>query len=197
MEATSNREQTIRRVVDQRQAGLTLVLEDLHDPHNAAAIFRTCDAFGVQNIHLVFERERPWKPSQIGTSSSSSANKWLDFTVHESAEAALSTLATDGYRQVGAAISDNAVSIFDANLSGSRLAVWVGNEHRGLSAQALAGADQVVEIPMRGFVQSLNVSVSAALVLYEMTRQRRVTHQDIAESPTTRNQLLRSLWKKS
>ncbi len=174
MEAISPREQRIRKVVANRQAGLVVVLEDIHDPHNAAAIFRTADALGIQDIHLVFAEETPWNPRTIGKSSSSSANKWLDFTVHDATADALNALRSGGYHQVGTALSTNAVSLFDAGLAQDKVAIWVGNEHRGLSSEAVNGVDAVVQIPMRGFVQSLNVSVSAAMILFEVARQRHV-----------------------
>ncbi|MBI4022887.1 RNA methyltransferase [Candidatus Berkelbacteria bacterium] len=169
---TEARHQRLRRVVEQRQAGLTVLLEDMHDPHNAAAILRTADALGVQRVHCVFAREAPFNPRQVGKASSSSANRWLDFSIHRSIDAGINTLRSDGYQTIALALAAEAKDLYELDLTGPRLAFLVGNEKAGLSTRALEVADAVAMIPMRGLVQSLNVSVTAALALAEATRQR-------------------------
>ncbi|MBI4032387.1 RNA methyltransferase [Candidatus Berkelbacteria bacterium] len=169
----AERRQKIERVASQRQAGLTLVLEDIHDPHNAAAILRTADAFGIQTVHFVFNQEAPYNPRRVGKSSSSSANLWLDFVRHASIDDCVAALKADGDQLVATALTDKAMDLYTADLSAERIAILLGNEHAGLSPRALELADTVVQLPMRGFVQSLNVSVTAALVIAEVTRQRR------------------------
>ena len=101
--ATARRIDRLRSVAAARQAGLTVVLEDIHDPHNAEAVFRSCDAFGVQQIHLVFEHEAPFKPRRVGKASSASANKWLSFTVHRSTAECLRALRASGHVLAAAA----------------------------------------------------------------------------------------------
>lgn len=162
----------IKQVVSHRQAGLVVVIEDIHDPHNAEAIFRTCDALGVQDVHLIFEKEPPWNPAKIGKKSSSSAHKWLTFHTYRSTKECLTELKKKKYVIVASALTERSVPLFDAPLGSGKLALFVGNEHRGLSETALSLSDVVVKIPMRGMVESLNVSVATALFLYEITRQR-------------------------
>lgn len=172
MEISSKRQQKIERVIKNRQAGLTLALEDIHDPHNAAAILRTCDAFGIQQAYFIFDQEKPYNPGRVGKSSSSSANKWLDFKTFKSTEEAISDLKKDGYWIIGTALSSRASNLFETKFSQEKIAVIIGNEHQGMSKQAMDLCDQLIVIPMRGFVESLNASVSAALVIAEITRQR-------------------------
>lgn len=162
----------IKKVVSQRQAGLCVVIEDVHDPHNAEAIFRTCDAFGVQDVYLIFDKTSPWNPAKIGKQSSSSAHKWLTFHTFRSTEECFSVLKLKGYCLVGSALQGKTTSLFEARVGNKPVALLVGNEHRGLSEYAIAHADLLLTIPMRGMIESLNVSVATALFLYELTRQR-------------------------
>ncbi|OGE88487.1 MAG: hypothetical protein A2722_01070 [Candidatus Doudnabacteria bacterium RIFCSPHIGHO2_01_FULL_50_11] len=155
-----------------RQRGLVAVLEDIHDPHNAAAILRTAEAFGISDIALIFEKEKYWNPRRVGSSSSASANKWLRFSIYRSTQACLGDLRKKGFEIVATGLTQDSKSLLQSKLTGRKVAVFFGNEHRGLSPLALRSADHVVRIPMRGMVQSLNVSVSAAIVLWEIVRQR-------------------------
>ena len=164
--------QRYREVAAQRQQGV-VVLEDIHDPHNAEAVFRSCDAFGFQRVCLVFDQEEPFDPRAVGKLTSSSANKWLDFDVYSSVRACIEELHGDGYEVVATVAAGEAEAIFEADLAAPRIAVMLGNENRGLSPEAVALADRRVTIPMTGMVRSLNLSVTAALLLYEVTRQRR------------------------
>jgi len=169
---TPERVQRFREVAEGRQQGV-VVLEDIHDPHNAEAVFRSCDAFGFQRVCLIFDQEEPFDPRRVGKLTSSSANKWLDFATYDSAEACLDALHEDGYEVVATVAGGEAEDLFEADLTASRIAVMLGNEQRGLSPEAVALADRLVTIPMAGMVRSLNLSVTAALLLYEVTRQRR------------------------
>lgn len=168
----ARRLQKIEQVVSQRQAGLAVVIEDIHDPHNAEAIFRTCDAFGVQEVYLIFEQQKPWNPKTIGKQSSSSAHKWLTFHTFRSTKECFAVLKEKGYFLLGTALSSSAQDLFSFDCREKKIALVVGNEHKGLSAYALQQVDAHVMIPMRGMVESLNVSVATALFLYELTRQR-------------------------
>ena len=169
---TPERMQRYREVAAGRQRGV-VVLEDIHDPHNAEAVFRSSDAFGFQRICLIFDEEEPFDPRRVGKLTSSSANKWLDFDVYSSARDCLDELHRDGYEVVATVAAGEAESVLEAELTAPRMAVMLGNEQRGLSAEAIALADRRVTIPMTGMVRSLNLSVTAAITLYEVTRQRR------------------------
>ena len=159
----------LKEVVSRRRRDIIVVLEGIHDPHNAEAIFRTCDAFGVQEAWLVFGKEKPWNPKSIGKSSSSAANKWLDFK-SLSIEKAVAELKAKGYRVYATALTQGAKPLGETRFSG-KAALLLGNEHEGLSKKALGLADEIVMLPMLGMVQSLNVSVTAAIFLHEMCRQ--------------------------
>lgn len=181
---TQRRQERIRTVVSQRQRDLIVVLEDLHDPHNAEAIFRSCDAFGVQQVWLIFDQEKPFSPKKIGKASSASANKWLDFTIFSSTKTALTKLKRAGFELLATVIDARGESIFQAQLTQKeKLALLVGNEYRGLSPVAQELADRLITIPMRGMVQSLNVSVATAIFLFEITRQRGKTGKNWSLSP--------------
>lgn len=169
---TERREQRIRSVAARRQKGLTVVLEDIHDPHNAEAVLRSCDAFGIQQVHFIFEQEKYFDPRKVGKATSSSANKWLDFRIYFSTEQCLKDLRAEGYELIATVTDPGAESIYQADLTGERIAILAGNEHRGLSEKALQLAHRHITIPMFGMVQSLNLSVATALFIYEVTRQR-------------------------
>ncbi len=170
---TEERLNKLRRIARQRQSGLTVIIEDVFDPHNLGAITRSCDAFGIQEINIIFDTHPEFDPKEVGKNSSTATNKWLNYRVHHGSEKALRTLKEEGWHIVATALDPNAESIFEADLSQPRLALLLGNEKDGLSATALRAADRLVTIPMRGIAQSMNVSVTAALFLYEVTRQRR------------------------
>lgn len=160
------------QVAAARQRSLVVVLEDIHDPHNAEAALRNCDAFGVQHVHFVFSNECPFNPRRVGKSSSSSANKWLDFTVHHSTNACIASLRSTGHVLVATVAEPDAIPVADAELDQTNLAIWFGNEHHGLSTQAIASADLHITVPLTGMVQSINLSVAVAIVLYETTQHR-------------------------
>lgn len=170
---TEERLNKLRRVARRRQSGLTVIIEDVFDPHNLGAITRSCDAFGIQEINIIFDTHPEFDPKEVGKNSSTATNKWLNYRVHHGSEKALRTLKEEGWHIVATALDPNAESIFEADLSQPRLALLLGNEKDGLSARALRSADRLVTIPMRGLAQSMNVSVTAALFIYEVTRQRR------------------------
>lgn len=174
--------QKIQKVVENRLAGLTVVLEDIHDPHNAAAIMRTCDALGVQDVHLVFEKEEKWNPRRIGKASSSSANKWLTFHTHKDTQACVDTLSGDGFVHVATSLEEKAVSLYDFDFDpAQKYVIWFGNEHRGLSPLALSKSTRLT-IPMRGFVESFNVSVAAALFISHVAEIKRVSGARLSQS---------------
>lgn len=151
-----------------RQFDLMVVLENIHDPHNVSAIFRTCDAVGIPKVSLVYTIE---KFPKIGKKSSASAFKWVEREKYNSIENCYSELRKDGFKIYASSISDDSKSIYELDLS-QKVAIVLGNEHRGVSEEASQLADERIMIPMFGMVQSLNVSVAAAIILYESARQR-------------------------
>ena len=185
--------QRYRDVAARRQQGVD-VLEDIHDPHNAEAVFRSCDAFGFQRVCLIFDQEEPFDPRRVGKLSSSSANKWLDFEVYSSARGCLDALHGEGFEVVATVAEGETEELYGAELTAPRIAVMLGNENRGLSHEAVALADRRLTIPMAGMVRSLNLSVTAAIVLFEVTRQRgQAGMESYLFSPEERDALLARL----
>lgn len=166
--ATERRVAKIRAVIERRQPDLTLVLENIHDPHNVSAILRTCDAVGIDRVALLYHVE-PFP--RIGKKSSASASKWVARDRFTSVERCYTSLRERGFAIYTTHIDDNSVSAYDVDLT-KPVALVFGNEHRGVSEEAVQQADGNLVIPQVGMLQSLNVSVSCAVVLYEAYRQR-------------------------
>lgn len=166
------RRNKIRSVVSRRQQGI-IVVEDIHDPHNAQALVRTAEAFGFQQVYFIFGQESPFNPKKLGKSTSASANKWLAFKIFKSTRTCYSQLHRQGYKIYATVLDNQSLSLFKTKFTCPKIALVFGNEHLGLSTQAVKLADFKIHIPMRGFVQSLNLSVTAAIFMAEITRQRR------------------------
>lgn len=165
---TEKRKEKIINAAKNRQFSLHLVLENIHDPHNVSAIFRSCDAVGVPNVSLIYNYE---KFPKIGKKSSASAFKWVEKVKYKTVDECFNSLRSNGFKIYTTAITENAVSLYDLDFT-EKCAIVLGNEHRGVSDEAIKHADKCFSIPMYGFVQSLNVSVAAAVILYETQRQR-------------------------
>jgi tRNA (guanosine-2'-O-)-methyltransferase len=167
---TSRRQARVRDVLSRRQASLTIVLEDVHDPHNASAVLRSCDGVGILDVHLVYVHETPPRRSFARTTSGSAA-KWVRLHFHESIEACYAHLREQGFRILATALGEKSVGLYDVDFTEPAALVF-GNEHRGVSRAGIDGADATVFIPMQGMVESLNISVACAVSLYEAMRQR-------------------------
>jgi tRNA (guanosine-2'-O-)-methyltransferase len=166
---TARRAEKIRRVLQQRQPDLTVVMENIHDPHNVSAMLRSCDAVGIMRVELLYTKER--LPS-IGKKSSSSAGKWVERRKHRSVDECFETLRSEGFSILATRV-DHKTTLYDLDMTG-KVAIVFGNEHRGVSNEAAEKADHVFRIPMLGMIESLNVSVACAVTLYEALRQRLV-----------------------
>lgn len=167
---TTRRQDRVRSVLERRQPDLTLILENVHDPHNVSAILRSCDAVGVLQVHVVYSVESP-PPGMFARQTSASAAKWVDVVRHDSMDACVTELRDAGFQVLATALGQESRPLHSWDLT-RRVALVVGNEMRGVSDEAMALADGLVEIPMVGMVQSLNVSVASAVCLYEALRQR-------------------------
>lgn len=168
----SERGRKIGRMLSQRSENV-VVLEDIHDPHNAAAVWRSCDAFGIGRVYLIFNQEKRFNPKQVGKVSSASANKWLEFKLFDSAAECIGELQSEGYKVFATVLDQEAKSLEETSFPKSKVAIMLGNEHRGLSAEAVNLADEKIYIPMKGMVQSLNLSVTAAIMMWELERQKK------------------------
>lgn len=169
---SEERIQRIQQIMSSRQAGFVVVLEDISDPHNAAAVIRSAEAFGISNVWLIFNEGKSFNPRKVGGKSSSHANKWIAFKKFKSSEECITALKKEGYKIVVTTLDSDAVSIYTTDFKHDKIALFFGNEHSGLLKKTIAMADKKVHIPMRGMVQSLNISVTAGIFMYEVTRQR-------------------------
>lgn len=167
---TPERLARIKKVVSQRQNDLTLVLENIHDPHNVSAILRSADAAGVGDVYLIYNTN---KFPKIGKVSSASAKKWVDLHRFSTPEDCFRELRRRKFRIFSTFIglSGKSCSLYDLNLK-EKCAIVLGNEHDGVSPEVRSLSDSDFHIPMFGMVQSLNVSVAAAVCLFEAVRQR-------------------------
>ncbi len=165
---TEKRIEKIKWVLSKRQPTLRIVLENIHDPHNVSAIFRTCDAAGIPKVSLIYNIE---KFPKIGKKSSASAYKWIEREKFKTVEECYNQLKKEKFSVYASSINGEAKNLYDLEFNKKSVLVF-GNEHRGLSKEAEELADEIFYIPMFGMVQSLNVSVSAAISIYEAVRQR-------------------------
>ncbi|KUJ96366.1 MAG: tRNA (guanosine-2-O-)-methyltransferase [Desulfonauticus sp.] len=165
---TEKRREKIRQVLSKRQKELTLILNNIHDPHNVSAILRSCDAFGVGWVHLYYSKEAF---PVLGKKSSASAKKWVECIRHKEARDMVESLQSQGFTLVRTGFSSTALRVQDWDFS-KPTAVILGNEHRGVEEALIKLVPHELYIPMVGMVQSFNVSVAAAIILYEAFRQR-------------------------
>ncbi|MGC3835018.1 tRNA (guanosine(18)-2'-O)-methyltransferase TrmH [Moritella viscosa] len=152
---TPERLERITKMLQHRQPDLTVCMESVHKPHNLAAVVRTCDAVGVNNVHAVWSV----RPTKVSGGTATGSQNWVKVHSHDN----MQVLATN--------LSDTAVDFREIDYT-KPTAILMGQEKTGISAEALALADQDIIIPMVGMVQSLNVSVATATILYEAQRQR-------------------------
>ena len=189
---TDERRQKIQSVLSKRQNNLTVILENVFDPHNISAVMRSCDAIGIQEIFVLntkIPRHEKW-----GERSSSSAHKWL--TVHQftDLEECVSAIRLK-YEQIYTThLSSDAVSLYELDLT-QKIALAFGNEHAGLSDEMRAVADGNFVIPQVGMIQSLNISVACAVTLYEAFRQKKnAGHYEQQALSQTEYSLLSRQW---
>ncbi|EMG5773844.1 TPA: tRNA (guanosine(18)-2'-O)-methyltransferase TrmH [Yersinia enterocolitica] len=150
-----------------RQPDLTVCLEEVHKPHNVSAIIRTADAVGIHQIHAIW----PTPAMYTRLSSAAGSNSWVQVKTHSHITDAITHLKSQGMQILATHLSDKAVDFREIDYT-RPTCILMGQEKAGISKEALAMADKDIIIPMIGMVQSLNVSVASALILYEAQRQR-------------------------
>jgi len=168
---TPERKEKLTQVLTARQPDLTVVLENVFDPHNISAVMRTCDAVGVQEIYILnnrIPRHKKW-----GARSSSSAAKWLTVFQYEDVNECLQELRKKYKRIYTTHLSSDAAGLHQLNLT-EPVALVFGNEHSGVSEEIRALADGNFIIPQVGIIRSLNISVACAVTLYEAFRQKSI-----------------------
>ena len=190
---TPEREQRLKEVLDKRQNDLTVVLENVFDPHNISAVMRTCDAVGIQDIHVLntrISKHRKW-----GARSSSSAVKWLTVHQHKDAAACFTELRKSYPLILTTHLSSSAVSLYEIDFT-HPVALVFGNEHDGVSPEIRDMADGNFVIPQVGMIRSLNISVACAVSLYEAFRQKQTAgHYEKIKLTGTAHQSLWEQWR--
>jgi tRNA (guanosine-2'-O-)-methyltransferase len=189
---TPERKEKLLNVLSKRQNDITVVLENVFDPHNISAVMRTCDAVGVQDIYILntkIPRHKKW-----GTRSSSSAAKWLTVHQFEEAEECFKCLRQRYSTILTTHLASDAVGLYQLDLTRS-IALVFGNEHSGVSEEIRALADGNFIIPQVGIIRSLNISVACAVTLYEACRQKnKAGHYDQAGLDSVIKQDLLKEW---
>jgi tRNA (guanosine-2'-O-)-methyltransferase len=163
---TERRRARVKEVIDRRLGSVAVVFDAPHDPHNGAAVIRSCEAFGVQSLHVVERVERFLAAASVARS----AEQWIDVVCHKTADSAVAAVTMAGLEMV-AAHPDGELCPEDLAAI-PRVAIVLGNERDGISEDLAARCARRVRVPMRGFVESLNVSVTAAILLASATRGR-------------------------
>ncbi len=166
---TERRRARIEQVLRHRQKDLTLVLANIHDPHNVSAIYRSCDAFGVASVHLYYTT---CAFPALSKKTSASARKWVDTVRHDDRESLFAALRARPCQVLATSCTPSARPVGDYDFT-KPTAIIMGNEHAGVPEELIPHVDGEVYIPMFGMIQSFNVSVAAALMLAEASRQRR------------------------
>lgn len=157
------------RTLAQRTNYMTILAENTFHPHNAAALIRHCEAFGVQQMHTI-ETRCQFDPSQ---NISRGSDRWLNLVRHTSTAEALAALKADGYRLVATTPHRESCTPETFDVTKGKFALIFGTEHAGISDEAMAAADEYLRIPMCGMVESLNVSASAAILIYQLSQRLR------------------------
>lgn len=174
---TKHRRRLLESAAAQRTRYISVVLEDIYNPHNASAILRSCDCFGIQDVHLTEQRYAFAAHLDVARG----ADKWLSIHSHGnspgSTARAIEELQGCGYRVIATSPHAQATPIDDIDLAQGKVALLFGNEKEGVSSDAARLADGLVSVPMVGFSESLNVSVTAAICLHSL--RNRLMHSDI------------------
>lgn len=165
---TERRKQRIDAVLAKRQKDLSLVFDNIWDPHNVSAVLRSCDAFGVSGVHLYYT-DSQWP--DLGKKSSASAKKWVTRTRHIDAGSMVATLRENGGQVLRTGFSETAKPVMAFDFT-KPTTIILSNEHRGTAPELAELVSDEIYIPMQGMVQSFNVSVAAAIILYEAFTQR-------------------------
>lgn len=191
---SENKNRLFEKIIEERTNYVTVVLEDIFQPQNASAVIRSCDVFGVQDIHVIENRNT----YNINPKVVHGASKWITLHKYKKKEnntlACINLLKEEGYKVYGTTPHINDCLIQDLPLD-NKFALMFGTEQEGLSKVAMDNVDGFVKIPMYGFTESLNISVSAAISLYEISKRLKVTDIDWKLTPEEKTEQL-IIWAK-
>lgn len=170
---TDERTSRFQEVIAKRQ-NITVILENVHDPHNIGAVIRSCDAIGIAEVFVLYtEQSHNLMKQKIGKNTSSGARKWVEAHYFGDLDECFDTVRSRYDAIYGTHLSESAHSLYELDLT-KRVALMFGNEQHGISEKALSKLDGNFIIPQHGMVQSLNISVACAVSLFEASRQRTV-----------------------
>ncbi len=189
---TPERRVKLLRVANLRQNNLTVVLENVFDPHNVSAVLRTCDSVGIQDVYILNTRIGPHK--KWGFKSSSSANNWMTTHQFTDTKECIEALRSNYATILTTHLAANSVGLYQLDFTGN-IALVFGNEHSGVSEEMIANSDGNFTIPQQGIIRSLNISVACAVTIYEAYRQKKnAGHYDQPSLPDERKKDLLKEW---
>ena len=189
---TPERSEKLLKVLSRRQTDITVVMENVQDPHNISAVMRTCDAIGIQDIYIL--NTKIPRHQKFGAKSSSSAAKWLSVHQFDNVDECFEALRKNYKTILTTHLSTDAVSLYEIDFTQS-VALVFGNEHAGVSDEVRALADGNFIIPQMGIIQSLNISVACAVSIYEAYRQKNIAgHYNSFALPENRLNTLMQEW---
>jgi tRNA (guanosine-2'-O-)-methyltransferase len=165
---TDNRKENFLRVLQTRTKHFTIAVEDVFQMHNASAVMRSCEVFGIQELHVIEERYG----KRIDKEIAMGAQKWVDISTYDSVANCVDTLKNKGYQIIATTPHENDCLLEDFDIS-KPSALFFGTEKDGLSEEIIRKADGFLKIPMVGFTESLNISVSAAIIIQNLTNRLR------------------------
>ncbi|HEX8269051.1 MAG TPA: RNA methyltransferase [Flavobacterium sp.] len=165
---TDNRKAKFRKVLEQRTNHFTIAMEDVFQMHNTSAVMRSCEVFGIQQLNVVEERYGKKIDKEIAMGS----QKWVDINRFDSMSDCIASVKQKGYRIIATSPHENDCDLENFDIL-KPAAFFFGTERDGLSAEVLAAADGFLKIPMNGFTESLNISVSAAIIIQNLTSRLR------------------------
>lgn len=170
---TESRKEKFLKILEQRTNHFTIALEDVYQLHNTSAVMRSCEVFGIQNLHVVEEKYG----KKIDKEIAMGAQKWVDVNRYNSNTECLKTLKEKGYQIIATTPHDDSCLLHEFDIT-KRSALFFGTERGGLSEEVMEEADGFLKIPMVGFTESLNISVSAAIVIQDITSRLRQSDVD-------------------
>ncbi|HYG17532.1 MAG TPA: RNA methyltransferase [Ohtaekwangia sp.] len=194
---SEHKKQFIEKVLERRTRQVTVVLEDIYQSQNASAVVRTCECMGLQDVHIVENTAK----YQLNVRVLKGANKWLNLERYRSkgmnnTTTCFDKLRTAGYKILVADPAEDGISIHDVPVGEQKIALVFGNELSGVSQYALAHGDQKIRIPMFGFTESLNISVSVAICINAMVTRLWQLEQSFGLSDQEKNELRLSWYRK-
>lgn len=183
------------KVLAHRQPDLTLIMENIHDPLNVAAVLRTCDSVGIQEI-FVLNTIAPWHDLRKGHKTSRGTVKWIDVHTFDDLESCVAAVRMKYDRILATHLNAAAKELYEVDFTKQATAIVFGNEHDGISHDLLTHCDGNFIIPQVGHCQSLNISVACAITIYEAFRQKKIAgHYDEMRLPKETQHRLELEWK--